>query len=160
MISYLKVLFYHDILYYINMLLIQSKCSPGNEVSNRQDSAIFGQTKIWKNASFMKECLPGKDLSNRDVCLIEQRRSNRDEIIIIQIFKANKHKWVADLTKMQAMCQTNKRHLKIQVDWLQKTGKNSRSKRKPRLSLTQSSLPLAPSAKIVKCLQQVKDWVG
>ena len=36
-----------------------------------------------KDFSFMKECPLGKDLSNRDVCLIEQRCSNRDEIIII-----------------------------------------------------------------------------
>ena len=35
MISYLKVLFYHDILYYINMLLIQRKCPPGKDLSNR-----------------------------------------------------------------------------------------------------------------------------
>ena len=31
----------------------------------------------------MKECPPWNDVSNREVCLIEQRDSNRDETFII-----------------------------------------------------------------------------
>ena len=38
---------------------------------------------IQENASIRERHLPGKDLSNREVCLIEQRCSNRNEIIII-----------------------------------------------------------------------------
>ena len=36
----------------------------------------------------MKECPPWNDASNREVCLIEQRDSNRDETFIILLLSA------------------------------------------------------------------------